>query len=161
MNYTILDLSPEIIEIIFDYLDLESQFNFIKTCKFFNLFDITNFMDLGNLSNSYITDDVLTKYPKIKYLNLCNNTNVKDINHLQYITKLDISGSCLIKTEGICKLSKLIWLNMKNNYRIKDLSYFTRIKYLDISGNCNITKDSIKHLKLDNLITFGNENFII
>lgn len=107
MNYTILDLPPEIIEIIVDNLDLESQINFVKTCKFFN----------------------------------------------------NISGKCSIKTKGIYKLSKLTRLDMRNNHEVKNLSYLTQIKYLDISENCDISKDSIKHLNLDKLVTFNDKNF--
>jgi len=139
----------EILEIIFSYLDLASQLNFRMVCHHFNQFEINNFWDTGGLIESTrITEKLLKKYPKIKYLNLYDNLLVSDINFLEHVVALKISGRSIISDAGIIGLRNLVYLDISHNCRIKDLSTKPKIKYLVAVGSCGISDDSIKHLDL-------------
>lgn len=145
----ILNLPLEILHIIFSYLNLLDQINFRDTCKLFRKFDIIDFWNLGNTIKSYqITNNILSKYPKIKYLNLYDNNMVYDINFLKDIEILNIGGLCTISDKDISNVNKLIFLCAENNFRIKNLKNKNKIRYLIASGSCNISDDDISHLDL-------------
>ena len=146
---SILNLPSEILYIIFSYLNLPDQINFRNTCKLFRKFDITNFWNFGNIIKSYqITNDILLKYPKIKYLNLYDNNKVYDLNFLKDVEILNIGGLCTVSDKDIFDMNKLIFLCAENNFRIKNLKNKNRIKYLIASGSCAISDDDIAHLDL-------------
>jgi len=147
----------EILEHIFYFLDLPSQIKLKTTCRTFCIFDITNFWDLGGLlKSSEITNEILQKYPKIKYLNLYDNRKVNNINFLTRLLYLNIGGLCIISDQDIVDHRKLIYINCENNCHIKDLSNKTKIKYLDVSGYCGVSDENISHLNLIEINFDGN-----
>jgi hypothetical protein len=158
MSISLLPL--EILDIIFDYLDLRSQIQFRTTCRLFREFDITNFWDTdGLIESSKITTKILKLYPKIRYLNLRDNRKVSDINFLTKVVKINVSGFCTMPDSGISKLKNLVYLNSQNNRFIKNLSKKKKIKYLNANGYCGINSDNIKHLDLIEFKHDQNENF--
>ena len=152
-----LQLPVEILSMIFDLLDLKSQLNMCSVSTFFKKFNITNFWNIEEvIESTKITEDILKKYPFIKFLNLCDNRIIKDINFLKHVTKLNISGGSLVSSEGIKNLLNLKYLNANNNNNITFLTNNIRIKYLVASGLCGLSDDQIKHLKLRKLYACKN-----
>lgn len=145
-------MNHDIWTIIFDNLDLKHQIMLKMANKQFYEFNITNLYD--NRSRK-ITNNIIDKLPHLKSLNLYDNIDVKNIDNLTSLTKLDISGSCVIS--DISHLENLIYLKMNNNYRIKQIP--KSVKYLEICGNCIVTPDDIKDLKLIKLNTYLNTQF--
>lgn len=77
----LLELPMEILQLIVDYLDLAHQLIFCRLCRVTHQLDITNFWNIkGVIKSTKITETILKMYPRIKWLNLKNNTNVKNIN---------------------------------------------------------------------------------
>lgn len=115
LRTSILDLSPEIIEIIFDKLDLRSQINLKLTSGAFACYHLTNFWDLsGAIKSHQITQEILENYPFIKRLNLRNNQLVLNIDFLTKIEKINIAGSRISCPEK--------FVNMKEIHTVKKTS---------------------------------------
>lgn len=153
----LLNLPPEIQELIFDYLDLQSQLRLRRVCKSTTNLAVTNFWDLPSLIKPWtLTENILRGFPQIKYLNLYDNKMVTDINFLTKITVLNIGGLCTINDSGIINLRNLCELYAENNFNIHNLENKPNIKYLDASGNCGITNDDIVGLHLKELYCVYN-----
>ena len=73
----LVDLPNEILEIIMNKLDCKSQLQLKYSYKKNNYLQITNFNVPKFLSNK-LTNEILQKYPEIKYLNLYDNKIVND-----------------------------------------------------------------------------------
>src|SRR6185312_10005428 len=93
----------DIINLIFDLLDLKSQINFHSINKFCNsnLF----IRDLYNINKySYIlTNKILSqrKFESVNKLYLYADKKVSDISFMKNLTKLNIGGNCGVDQKGI------------------------------------------------------------
>ena len=148
MKYNIDHLPLEILQIIFENLNLHSQIQFRKVCKKFNVHEITNFYDFEStkIKSHDITMDVLINFPKIKKLNLRDNRNIRDLNNFYHLSQLNISGSTIITSSGIRKLINLSHLNLRDNRTICDLNKFYHLSYLNIGGTSIVDDDGIQKL---------------
>lgn len=155
-------LTLDAISYIFDNCESDSQFILMQTCHTFNNFHITN-LDISNSLSSKITIGILKKYKYVKKLNLYDNINIFDISEFYNLTKLNISGRCIIDQNNISHLGNLIELNISNNCKIYDLSVFTNLQTLHINCRCNnkITQTEISKLPyLTKIHHKFNDNFV-
>jgi hypothetical protein len=90
----ITGLPAEIVEIVFDKLNLRSQINFRLTCVCYSQYHLTNFWNTcGVIQPNKITNEILLDNIYIKKLNLKNNVIVTDISFLTGLKKVNIVGS--------------------------------------------------------------------
>src|SRR5690606_11429325 len=103
-----------------------------------------------------LNDEILRKYPFIKYLNVSNNSQVTYINHLTKLENLNACGKCRIDNGGISDLN-LIEISIVANSRITNLNHMTKLKILDAwDHNCGIGDEGISKLNLIKLYASDN-----
>ena len=77
-----------------------------------------------------------------------NNINITNLNHLQLLQELNISGKyCTVNEEGISELRNIKKLNLCNNKNITNLNHFQLLEELNISGNCDANHEEISKLR--------------
>jgi hypothetical protein len=145
-------MNHDIWTLIFEHLDAKHQIMLKMANTQFANFNVSN---LYNVKSNKITLNIIEKLPHLKSLNLYDNIKVKNIDNLTSLTKLNVSGCCLIS--DISHLKNLIYLKMSNNYRIKKIP--KSVKYLEVCGNCVIKPDDVKELGLVKLNTHLNMAF--
>ena len=92
-----------------------------------------------------------------------NNKNIKSVNHLQLLEKLNASGkTCGINDKGIKHCINIVELNIEDNYKIQDLNHLKLLMFLhdfilrskpslmSKSRKCNLTT------KMSIMISFFN-----
>lgn len=135
----------DIVQNIIYHLDLISSLRLFSCCKNYN--NRLCIEDLKNISKQQrlnLTNDILKqkKFRNLKYLNISNNQNVTEIDHLIRLEILIARGmKCVLNQSSIQNLN-LVELDVHNNLRITDLNHMTRLEKLDISQ---------KHLELDQI----------
>lgn len=159
-NYFFL-LPVEIQVMIFDNMDLKTQLDFRQTCTSASKFDISNFWDANSLCQPQkLTEGILRRFPKIKYLNLYDNKMVQNLNFLSRLSVLNIGGFCTMTSEGIADLRNLRRLYASNNYHLLRLDYKPKLEYVDASGNCGIPPSDLMKLPLVGIDTRLNEKLV-
>lgn len=91
IQYTITDLPYEIIEIIYDQLDLATQMNFRLVSKNLSNFLLTNFWDFGK--PFVITNKIIKRNSCIKRLDLSNSCGIYTVEDLINLRVLNIRNS--------------------------------------------------------------------
>lgn len=104
------DLPNEIIYMIHNKLDLESQIALRSVSKRLCNLKLTNFWNMKK--HIVITDQVLENNRFIKRLDLSNNKNIKIVKDLPYLTKLNVTQSNVVKLHNLPNLKK-IYLDKK------------------------------------------------
>lgn len=136
-----IQINNDIINIIVDFLDFRSQINLKEAMPI----KITNMYVPHKLSVK-ITDTIIRKNIFIEKLNLYCNTHVTNINFLEKLTVLNISGNCNLNIDHIY-CNKIITLNISNNIKIADLSKFILLENLIMDGICRVDIGEIFKLK--------------
>ena len=103
------NLPTEIIDIIYDQLDLVSQTNFRLVSKRFSDFPLTNFW--SEYASIGITNKILTQHHFIKYLNLSNNACVTEVENLIHLRQLNITNSNVTTLSNLPNLKLLMMDN--------------------------------------------------
>jgi len=138
----------EIWRIISDFSNFPSRIKLTMVCKFFN--ENLQITDLYNIEPKYLkllTNEILRKYPSVTKLNLTNNSNVTDINHLNKLQVLNVSmGKCVLCNKGIKKLN-LKEIDVSYNLHIKTLNHFSQLRILTAKGQCGLTNQGINKLR--------------
>src|SRR5690606_30605214 len=104
-----------------------------------------------------ITNKILKqkKYSHLISLNLSNNSQILNVNHMKNLKILDAGEDCGIDDEGISKLN-LIELDASYNEEITNVNHMTNLKILDAGENCGIDDEGISKLNLIKLDASGN-----
>ena len=111
---------------IFVNLDFLSQIRLRQVCKWFYRLEI---YDMYNIDTKYLcrlSDKILNCYPYVKYLNVSNNKNVTNINHLTLEQSDSIASATLKQSDSVV--------------------FATRLQQLDASENCGINDNGIKFI---------------
>ena len=135
-------------------LGTENEIN-SKTLEY--IININN--EITELCSCLITQETLNKCKSLVKLNITDNKNIKNVNHLNKLEVLNISGMyCGVNQKGIKNLKLVKNLNAYNNVRIKDVNHLDKLEVLDISGkNCGVNQEGIKNLKsIKALFTYYN-----
>lgn len=134
-----MDIPLDLWFVILDYLDFISQLKLIQISKFFriNLY-ISDFSKISTKISSLLPEEFLSN--KIKYLNICANNKIKNINNLTSLVKLNITCG---RNINISNLPNLKILSIKSNLYITSLPNLN-LTELNISGTSKIEK--INHL---------------
>lgn len=139
-------LVPDIIYIITNQLDFVGQKNFRTISTNYIKYPITN-LSTNVPNREKITDSILKLYPYITKLNVTDNENVTNINHLIYLRKLNASGACRINNSGIIDLTNLTKLNISYNEKITDIDHLINLQILHAGGkHCRISNASFSSL---------------
>jgi hypothetical protein len=148
-------LSQDIIQYLSEYLEFKEILSLI-CCKKWKIYII-------QLKSKIITQEIIKqeKYRNLKYLNITDNKNITDINHLHKLKILNASGSkCKLGDKGISDLAGNIKeLIIINNQFITDINHLQKLEILNASeyklGNKGISElKNIKELYISN-----NKNF--
>ena len=159
--------------VILDFCNSTEQL-LLKQIFYDEKLEITNLLGIENL-----TDEMLKKYPKVKYLDCTNNaitdkgikyTNLKSliiynnskitddgIKHMTDLEELYIHDNKKISDKGIKKMDlKILDASFTNisNEGIKHM----HLEVLYANCNSNITDEGIKHMDLKILYAYGNHN---
>jgi len=107
--------------------------------------------NITELYSKTVTQKILNKCTSLVKLNINNNVNITNVNHLDKLEELDISsnlGHCGVNQEGIKKLKLIKNLNTCSNDKITDVNHLEKLEELNISWNCGVSQKGIKNLKL-------------
>lgn len=153
VDYTLDYIFPsEIWRVISDKTPFLTRTRLTQVCRFFN--KNLQIINLCNIEKKYIpllTNDILKQYPDLIKLNLSNNRNVTDINHLTKLNFLDASGElCVLADKGIEKLN-LQEIDVTNNLHITKLNHMNKLKVLTACYKSALTNNGIKKLNLREL----------
>ena len=153
----VLILYNDLLSLIHSYLPFIDKLNHRNACKHFQ--SALRITDLYNINPKYskiLKEINLCKYVDVIQLQLADNENVIDLNHMTKLKKLNISGYyCGVGDNGIIALN-LEELTAFNNPKITTLNHMTNLKKLDISFNCGIGDNGIIALNLEELIAINN-----
>lgn len=172
-----MELPIELWQIILDYSYFIEQINLTMVCKYFNnnlkIFDfLCNNTDSFSWSYDYdkinekVTNDILKKYPYIKFLDISFMENVTDegIKHLKlhtlrtndnitddgikHMNLYELCSNRNITDEGIKYMTNMEDLNIASeNVTDKGIENMTNLKYLDEHWS-GITDEGLKNIKL-------------
>ncbi len=142
-------------------LDKFSKKNNINNKTFMYIFEINENIcyEIKKLYSVYIEQKTLDKCVNIVDLDICNNSHIKDINCLQFLETVNISGYFSnLPQRGISQLLFVKNLNVSNNKNITDVNHLQLLTNLNASGRrCNVTQLGIsKLLFVKNLNLFDN-----
>lgn len=166
-----MKLNKDVLQIIFDNLDIKTQIQFRSTSREFRKkFQITDLYNIPDEIAERINDNVISFYPTLLLLNASNNPNITDngIKHLRLHTlnanvrfynnySVDIDSIHLFNkhknynnriSNDTIKNMPLIRLFTSNNISITDyaIKQLPNLILLDASYNEGITDDGIKGL---------------
>lgn len=149
MDFTMEYILPsEIWRVISNFSNFPTRINLTKVCKFFN--ENLQITDLYTIESKYLkllTNDILKNYPSVTKLNLTDNPNVTDINHLNKLQILKASGrKCALGNQGIKKLN-LKEIDVSYNLHITNLNCFSQLRVLTAKGRCGLTNQGINKLR--------------
>lgn len=141
-------LPAEIWRIISNFSNFTSRVNLTMVCKFFNKnLPITDLYTIEPKYQRLLTNEILKNYPHTTKLNLTNNSNVTNINHLTKLEVLNVSmGECILPYQGIKKLN-LKEIDVSYNPYIKTLNDFSQLRVLSARGKCGLTNQGISKLR--------------
>src|SRR5687767_1539385 len=128
-------LPLELIQIICDKAELKSQIKLIQIDKLCN--EKVKLHDFYNV-NVKFTDEILKSYHNVKYLNVCNDSEVTNINHMKELRILDARRNSGIKNEGIKECDKIIELNASDNPKVTYVNHMRELKKLDARWDSGI-----------------------
>lgn len=151
----------EIVNIIFNYSEFLSQIRLTQISKYYNeKLQVVDFYNMDERYISKLTNKILVRYPNIKKLNVSNNLQVTNINHLEYLEELNASGmNCGVSDYMMRFLDNIKILNVSNNPKVTHIWHMKNLEKLNASGsNCGIDDVSISDLNLKVLIAFNNPN---
>lgn len=98
-------------------------------------------------SNSGINDHGIKDIFLIEDLDVSNNSNITNINHLQNIKILHARGdNCGINDHGISNLFLIEYLFVSDNPYVTNINHFKNLKLLYAEGNSSINNEGIKYL---------------
>ncbi len=133
-------------KIFYDKLHLQNSINYCILDRFSKTLNIPNSTfkyifkvnknicnEIKILSSTYIKQSILNECTNIIELNIEDNKNVISVNHLKFLEKLDISGTCAVNQTGITELCLIKILDASNNYNITDVNHLQLLEKLDIS----------------------------
>lgn len=155
----ITDLPFEIIDIIFNQLQLTDQINFRSTTKKFSTIPLTNFW---NLTGSFkITDAIIKQNPFIRKLDLSGNHQISCVQNLIHLRKLNIINSKIKNLSNLPNLRLVVLNNDKikidNMLNISDSSKITVITM----GNYTIIRIHNGEKIFTNISVFNDDNIEI
>jgi len=114
--------------------------------------------EITELYSKTITQETLNKCKSLVKLNIKNNKNITNVNHLSKLEELNISWFCGVDQKGIKDLKLVKKLNAECNSKIKDVNHLDKLEELNISWNCGVNQEGIKELKLiKNLNAHNND----
>ena len=115
-------LPIEIIQLILVFSEFKEKIKLTGLSK-----ECYDYLKINKINNKNITQEILyqKKYDKLKSLNICDNSNITDIKHLNNtLTYLNISGDeCKIDQNAIQGLTKLQILNARDNPKINNVNH--------------------------------------
>jgi hypothetical protein len=145
-------LPQSLIQYLSEYLEFKEILSLI-CCKKWKI-------DIVRLKSKTITQEVINqeKYKNLKYLNITDNKNITDINHLQKLEILYASGSRL-GNEGISELKNIKILDISYNKYITNINHLYKLEILH-ANHCKLGDKGIAELKnIKELDISYNENF--
>lgn len=145
----------DVVNVIFDFLDLNSQINFKSTSHNFNKLNITNLCDFNMRINQNFIDD----HTSITHLNLHLKYQIFKINHLTKLLYLNMGHGCAINNNQLTNLKNLTWLDARSNAGFNtmrgydhgelNLANLTNLIYLNAAFMINISHlTKLKTLKI-------------
>src|SRR5690606_35851300 len=98
-----------------------------------------NEIGLSNKITNKITNKILKqkKYSHLISLNLSNNSQISNVNHIKKLKILYAGWGCGINNKGISKLN-LIELYVSYNNKITNVNHMTDLKILYANADCGI-----------------------
>ena len=124
---------------------------------FYCRLEIHDFYDINDCYLERLTDQVLINYHFIKYLNVCNNSHVSNLNHLTKLIKLNVGDYyCGVNDQGIIQVNP-IELHVNNNPKITSINHMNRLAILNAYGNSGLTDQGINALNLIELDVENNQ----
>lgn len=144
-----MKLNKDVLQIIFDNLDIKSQLQFRSTSRELrNKFQITDLYNIPNEIAEKINDNVLSFYPNLHLLDASNNPNITDngVKHLRLHTlnaNVRFYNNYSVDTDSIALFNK----HKNYNNRISNEAIINMpLKRLFASNNISITDHAIKQL---------------
>ena len=132
---------------------LKNQLKFKQVCKTFHHLQIHDFYSIRPKYLRLLTNNILTNYPFIRFLNVRNNPNITDISHLKKLVKLDARGFCGLTDKVISQFAwgNLRELNVSHNPNITQLNHMTSLTILNACGWSGVSDEGISQLNLTKL----------
>src|SRR4029078_4457507 len=104
------NLNRDILNIIFQELDIRSQLHFRAICKWFrDKLDVTDLYNIDIKFKNKLTDNIVIQYPKLKLLNAWGNSNITDvtIGQLKHLQTLSAGYNPKITDASVKQLKQL------------------------------------------------------
>jgi len=121
-------LCNDIILLIYEYSRFCSKLKFCHMCRsLMNKLIITSFNNLPYELERRINDAILLNYPDLTGLDIMNNANVTNINHLTKLIILNVSGICGVDNKGIMNCTNVEKLRVNYNPKITDVNHMTKL----------------------------------
>ena len=121
--------------------------------------------EITKLYSTTIKQHLLNKCTSITKLNINNNENIIDVNHLSNLEELNISGNCNVDQKGILNLKLVKILNVSKNEGITNVNHLSNLEELNISSfqicPCGVNQEGISNLKLVKKLNASNNDKII
>jgi len=142
------------------------EYSYINNNTFLYIFKINkNICDeITTLYSQHIEQNLLNMCNNIINLYICYNEKITDVNHLQQLEKLDISGQCGVDQNGILQLKFIKFLNIGYNDKIINVNHLQLLEELHACSATGIIQNGIsqlihiKKLNIQNNYTITNLN---
>ena len=153
-----LSIPIEIYQNILLLTDFITQIRMRQINKiFYEKLEIHDFFNIPDKYLFMLSDNILINYPFIKQLYAYANKDIKIINYMKKLVKLNAGDNCGINNEEIAKIN-VIELNVYNNPKITNVNHMTRLQILYAGSNCGINDAGIKYINLHKLHAGNNPN---
>lgn len=141
-------LSLDIVQYISVTLSFNDQINLRQVKKeYYENIHIYDFYNIEPRLLCRLNDSILKQHCSIRFLNLENNSLVTNINYLEKLVVLNISGkNCSMTNEGIMNLHSLKQINAYNNNKITTLNNNHNLSFVDVSGTCGVDNNGLTDL---------------
>jgi len=158
-----LHTPPEVWQIILEYSDdFLAKIRLRQVCKdTYNHLRIIDFYHIEDQFLIKLNDNIIKQHQYIKYLFAFDNTNITDVNHLDYLEELDASWDCGIHSQGLKNITSLKVLDVNGNPHVKNIKHMSKLEKLHAKSICGIGNEDIKDLKLKYLDAEMNSNITI
>ena len=138
----------EIWQHILSFSTFKNQITLTRISKIFHeKLQIHEFYHIDPKYLKLLTNHIITHYPQIRSLDVEDNPNITNINHLTQLTKLNASGFCGLDDHGINQLN-IIELDVCDNPKIININHMTQLKKLNAGGHCGLDDSGITRLNL-------------